>query len=61
MLGHDFITNKTQKFIARPLDKIKIKEEKEQWQVINLVVPNLIVVLIGLVIAFIRKKKYSSF
>jgi ABC-2 type transport system permease protein len=61
MLENNFISNKTTSFKARPLDQFKVKEEKGKWQIINLVAPNLLVVLVGLIAYFVRKRKYASF
>ncbi len=61
MLGNKFISNKTKSFKARPLDQFKVKKEKGKWQMINLVVPNLFVLFVGVVAYFIRKRKYARF
>jgi ABC-2 type transport system permease protein len=61
LLENNFISNKSSSFKARPLDQFKIKEEKEKWQIINLVAPNLLVILVGLIAYFIRKKRYANF
>ncbi len=45
----------------RPLDRDKVRTEKVKWQVINLVVPLVLLLLFGLVRAFVRKKKYAKF
>lgn len=61
MLDNDFISNKTVSFKARPLDQFKVKAEKDKWQIINLVAPNLLVIFVGLIAYFVRKRKYASF
>ena len=61
MLHKDFITQKGIGFMARPLDKIKIKDEKTSWQAINLVVPNVVVILFGIVFLIIRKRRFTRF
>ncbi|MDX5346350.1 MAG: gliding motility-associated ABC transporter substrate-binding protein GldG [Hymenobacteraceae bacterium] len=43
----------------RPLDRIKIKEEKTKWQVINLVVPIVLILIFGAVWYYLRKRKYE--
>ena len=43
----------------RPLDRAKVKEERLKWQLINLVVPLLILVGFGLLKFFVRKSKYG--
>jgi ABC-2 type transport system permease protein len=45
----------------RPLDKEKIKEERLFWQVINLFVPLLLVIVFGFSRSYWRKLKYSKF
>jgi len=46
---------------VRPLDKEKIRNERSFWQVINLVVPIVILFLFGLVRSYWRKIKYTRF
>lgn len=45
----------------RPLDKEKIRNNRTYWQMINLVLPLIAVVLFGLAITYSRKRKYSNF
>jgi ABC-2 type transport system permease protein len=45
----------------RPLNKEKVNSEKTKWQVINIVVPLLLVIVYGLIRSYIRKKRFSSF
>ncbi|WP_140936734.1 gliding motility-associated ABC transporter substrate-binding protein GldG [Sphingobacterium lumbrici] len=42
----------------RLLDQAKVREEKLEWQVINIVFPLLLLFIIGFVQQYIRKKKY---
>lgn len=44
----------------RLLDKQKIKAEKLKWQLINIGLPVLIVILAGMIYGFFRKRKYTS-
>ena len=46
---------------VRPLDKEKIRNERSFWQVINLVVPIVILILFGLVRSYWRKIKFTRF
>jgi len=41
------------------LDKPRIKESKLQWQLLNLLLPLVIVLLFGLGYSLWRKRKYS--
>lgn len=43
----------------RPLDKTKIADERTKWQVINLVLPVIMLVLFGLIRSMLRRKKYA--
>ncbi|WP_375560936.1 gliding motility-associated ABC transporter substrate-binding protein GldG [Bernardetia sp. OM2101] len=53
------ITSRTKDFEIRPLDTFKVQEEKSYWQFLNLVVPNVIILVFGLGWYFWRKKKYA--
>ncbi len=55
------ITAKAKEIKIRPLDKIKIKGEKLKWQLINLVLPLIILLVFGIVKSILRKKKYANF
>jgi len=44
----------------RSLDKNKIQEEKTSWQLINIILPILLVLLTGGIIQWQRKKKYAA-
>jgi len=43
----------------RMLDKTKIENEKLFWQILNVISPLLIIVTFGLIMFFIRKRKFS--
>ncbi len=40
----------------RPLDKVKVKQERTKWQVINLVLPILVLLIFGIVKMMVRRK-----
>jgi gliding-associated putative ABC transporter substrate-binding component GldG len=62
MLDEDGIINVRSKEIAlRPLDKAKVQEDKVFWQIVNLVIPILIVLVFGVLRFYWRKKKYQNF
>ncbi|MFT6866346.1 MAG: ABC-2 type transport system permease protein [Cyclobacteriaceae bacterium] len=54
------IQSRTKEIKIRPLDKVKIKEERLKWQIINLGVPITLLLLFGLVKAIIRKKQNQA-
>jgi ABC-2 type transport system permease protein len=43
----------------RLLDKKKLETDKTKWQLINIIVPLLLVVIFGTLYQFIRRRKYS--
>jgi gliding-associated putative ABC transporter substrate-binding component GldG len=46
-------------FVLRVLDTQKVSEQKLTWQIINIVVPLLLVILFGVIYQMVRKMKYS--
>lgn len=53
------ILSRNREITIRPLDKVRIENEKIKWQLINLVIPIILVILFGIIRHFLRKKKYS--
>lgn len=54
------IQSRTKEIKIRPLDKVKIKEDRLKWQIVNLGAPVLLLLLFGLAKAIIRKKKNQA-
>lgn len=54
------LESRSKDFTLRLLDRQKIMTEKTQWQMINITVPILIVVLFGWLYRMKRKRKFSS-
>lgn len=46
-------------FKIRLLDKVKIRESRLSWQLLNVLAPLLLISLLGLIFNFIRKRKYG--
>ncbi|PSL01978.1 gliding motility-associated ABC transporter substrate-binding protein GldG [Cecembia rubra] len=44
----------------RPLNKIKVREEKTKWQIVNILVPVFFFVILGLIWTKFRKRKYGN-
>ncbi|HXA02672.1 MAG TPA: gliding motility-associated ABC transporter substrate-binding protein GldG [Cytophagaceae bacterium] len=62
LLDEDGVIDIRAKEVAlRPLDKIKLRDDSTDWQIINLVLPVLLVVVFGIARHYIRKRKYESF
>jgi ABC-2 type transport system permease protein len=55
------IKSRNKEIKIRPLDKDKIASEKLFWQVLNLGLPVLAIVVFGIVRSIIRKRKYANF
>ena len=57
--GPGLISLRSRELKLRLLDKTKISSNRTFWQLVNLLVPVIIVVLTGLLIVWLRKRKYS--
>lgn len=53
------LESRNKDFTLRLLDKQKLKEHKNYWQIINVLVPVVIVFLFGFIFITIRKRKYN--
>ena len=58
--GEGLIDIRSRELKVRLLDMAKINQERAKWQVINTLVPIALIIALGFVMAFIRKKKYSK-
>ncbi len=58
--GEGLIDIRSRELKIRLLDQTKINESRTQWQLINTVIPIGLIVLLGLAVSFIKKKKYSK-
>ena len=58
--GEGLIDIRSRELKVRLLDMTKINQERTKWQVINTLIPVALVISLGFVMAFIRKKKYSK-
>ena len=54
------IEARSRKVKIRPLDKVKVQNEKTKWQFINLVTPVVLILLLGLARWYWRRKKFAS-
>ncbi|MEO9870983.1 gliding motility-associated ABC transporter substrate-binding protein GldG [Ekhidna sp.] len=54
------IETRSREVKIRPLDRVKVQKERAKWQVINLVIPVLLVLLIGGIKWYLRKKKFAN-
>ena len=57
---YGLIEARTKNLQLRLLDQVKIKQEKTKWQLINILLPIVLVLLFGLLFNYFRKKKYGA-
>ena len=46
-------------FKIRLLDKVRLREEKTSWQLINVIIPLILIAAFGAVYIFLRRRKYT--
>jgi ABC-2 type transport system permease protein len=54
------IETRNKDYTLRLLDKVKVREEKSFWQLINILLPIVLVLSFGFLLHFFRKKKYTT-
>lgn len=55
------IQTRSKEVKIRPLDRQRINDEKTYWQVINIALPIVIMIVYGVIHAFMRRRKYASY
>ncbi|MCR5013973.1 MAG: gliding motility-associated ABC transporter substrate-binding protein GldG [Bacteroidales bacterium] len=58
--GEGLIDIRSREFKIRLLDPDKKNSQRVRWQMVNILVPTGLVILFGVLMAFVRKKKYST-
>ena len=58
--GEGMIDIRSRELKVRLLDDTKINRERTKWQVVNTLLPIAVIIVLGFVMAFIRKQKYSK-
>lgn len=56
----NLISLRSKEIQLRPLDRVRIKEEKGKWQLINIALPLLVLIAYGVLRYYLRKRKYES-
>jgi ABC-2 type transport system permease protein len=56
---NNLFESRNKDFVLRLLDKAKVEEQRTTWQLINIAVPVLLVILTGIVFQWVRKRKYN--
>ena len=54
------LESRSKKIKLRLLDTVKTKQEKLQWQLINVAVPVILIVLLGFLYQYFRKRKFAQ-
>ncbi len=57
--GSGILETRSKDYTLRLLDTRKVEAEKTKWQLINILLPILIIVVFGSIFSFIRKRKYQ--
>jgi ABC-2 type transport system permease protein len=57
--SNNLFESRNKDFILRLLDKTKVEEQRTTWQFINIVLPIMLVIIIGLFFQWRRKKRYN--
>jgi hypothetical protein len=55
----EIIATRNKNIVLRLLDAKKIKEQKSNWQLINIALPVLLVIVMGIIYLKVRKKQYE--
>ena len=58
--NNNLFESRNKDFILRLLDKKKVEEQRTNWQLINIVLPSVLVIITGVIFQWRRKKKYSA-
>lgn len=56
----DLIPLRSREVIMRKLDVAKIEREKTVWQIVNVALPIVLIIAFGVVLAFVRKARYTK-
>lgn len=57
--GEGIITARAKEVKIRPLDKLRVENEELKWQLVNMVLPIVVIILYGLARYYYRKAKYA--
>jgi gliding-associated putative ABC transporter substrate-binding component GldG len=55
------ITTRNKEIKIRPLDRDKVNAEKTKWQIINVALPVLLILVYGIVRSYLRKRSFARF
>ncbi|TXK47577.1 gliding motility-associated ABC transporter substrate-binding protein GldG [Pontibacter qinzhouensis] len=58
--GGGLINVRSKEIKLRPLDKVRVKQERTYWQLLNLVLPLVLLTIFGFTRFYLRKRKYEQ-
>jgi gliding-associated putative ABC transporter substrate-binding component GldG len=58
--ANNLVSLRAKEIKIRPLDRVKVAGEKRKWQLVNLVLPLLLLVSFGLIRFYLRRRKYTA-
>ncbi len=61
LMDENIIYARAREITLRPLDTLKVQDERLYWQILNLVLPVLAIILFGVIRYYLRKRKYEHF
>lgn len=56
----DMMTTRSRSIELRKLDVMKVKEQRTKYQLINVVIPSILVLLAGVIIIIVRKRRFQK-
>ncbi|MCK5822459.1 MAG: gliding motility-associated ABC transporter substrate-binding protein GldG [Bacteroidales bacterium] len=56
----DLMQVRSREIKLRLLDKTKINNQRLKWQIINTILPIFVIIIIGIILIFLRKRKYTK-
>lgn len=59
--GEGLINVRSKEIQLRPLDRVRAKDERTYWQLLNLVAPVVVLALFGVLRYYLRKRRYERF
>jgi ABC-2 type transport system permease protein len=61
LTGHnDLINLRTRNLTLRLLDKVKIKDHRTEWVMINMIGPPILVIIAGICYSWLRRRKFTK-
>ena len=59
LVDNGVITARNKEITLRPLDKVILQNDRQYWQSINLIIPILVLIMVGFLKNYLRKRRYE--